>query len=194
ITELCRRALETGLPVLATETNTYETARQLANLSTSIPVDDAERIDNAMEAVATAIDAQWLRDHLKVPRQTRLSPPAFRHLLSERARAANKRILLPEGDEPRTVQAAIICQQRKLARCVLIGKRADIEAVAASQGLNLPEDMEVIDPEAVRSRYVDALIELRKPKALAQKMAEGMLEDNVMLGTVMVARGEADGL
>lgn len=40
VIDLCRRALETGLPVLSSSTNTYETAHMLANLSATIPIDD----------------------------------------------------------------------------------------------------------------------------------------------------------
>lgn len=194
VIDLCRRTLDTGLPVLRTDTNTYETAHHLANLSAAIPVDDPERIEKAMEAVATRVDAQWLQQHLKVQRQSRLSPPAFRHLLSERARAARKRIVLPEGDEPRTVQAALICHQRKLAHCILLGDKNEIANAASSQGLELPEDIEIIDPASVRKNYVSAMVELRKHKGLAPDMAEAMLEDNVVLGTMMVAMDEADGL
>src|SRR5690606_30499589 len=158
---LCRRALDSGLPVLRTSSNTYETAHRLASISTSIPIDDPERMENAMDAVATRVDTSWLQEHLRVPLLSRLSPPAFRYLLSERARQAATAILLPEGDEPRTVTAAISCRQRKRARCVLLGERASIEAVAESQGLTLPDDIEIINPDDVRHRYVDALVELR---------------------------------
>jgi len=186
--------LNTGLPVLSSDTNTYDTAHMLANLSTAIPIDDPDRIEKAMEAVATKIDTDWLQEHLKVQRQRRLTPPAFRYQLSERARAANKRIVLPEGSEPRTVQAAIICHQRGPARCVLIGGPTEIRNVAQSQGLELPDDIEIINPSAVRDQYIDAMVEARKHKGLAHDMAEAMLEDNVVLGTMMVARDEADGL
>lgn len=194
VIELCRRALDTGLPVLSSDTNTYETAHMLANLSSAIPADDPDRIEKAMEMVATRIDTDWLQEHLKVQRQSRLSPPAFRYQLSERARTANKRIVLPEGSEPRTVQAAIICHQRGLARCVLIGNASEIQNVATSQGLTLPEDLEIIDPAQVRGNYVAPMVELRKHKGLAPDMAEAMLEDSVVLGTMMVAQDEADGL
>lgn len=194
VIDLCSRALQSGLPVLSSHTNTYESAHMLANLSTSIPTDDADRIEKAMESVATNIDTEWLQEHLRVEIQSRLSPPAFRFQLSERARAANKRIILPEGCEPRTVQAAIICHQREFARCALIGDAAEIRNVAASQGLELPADIEIIDPADVRKNYIAPMVELRKHKGLAPDMAEAMLEDNVVLGTMMVALDEADGL
>ncbi|KPQ27940.1 MAG: phosphate acetyltransferase [Marinobacter excellens HL-55] len=194
VIELCRRALGTGLPVLSSNTNTYETAHMLANLSATIPIDDPERVEQAMESVATRIDTGWLQEHLKVQRQSRLSPPAFRYRLSERARAADKRIVLPEGSEPRTVQAAIICHQRNLARCVLIGNPGEIQSVADSQGVELPDDLEILDPQSVRDRYIAPMVELRKHKGLTHDQAEAMLEDNVVLGTMMVAMDEADGL
>ncbi len=192
--ELCRRALATGLPVLHTDTNTYETAHRLATLPVAVPADDLDRIEKVMEAVASRLDVDWLQQHLKVQRRRRLSPPAFRHQLSELARAANRRIVLPEGNEPRTVQAAVTCTQKGLAKCILLGDREEIDAVAQSQGLSIPEDLEIINPADVRSRYIDPMVELRKHKGLAPDMAEAMLEDNVVLGTMMVAQNEADGL
>ncbi|MDX1757290.1 MAG: phosphate acetyltransferase [Marinobacter sp.] len=194
VIQLCNKALGTGLPVLAATNNTFETAHQLASLTPSIPLDDPERIEQAMEAVATQLDTDWLQQHLSLQRQRRLSPPAFRYLLSERARAADKRIVLPEGNEPRTVQAAILCHQRQLARCVLIGRREEIASVAQNQGLTLPDELEVIDPTEVRANYIQPMVELRRHKGLAPDMAEAMLEDNVVLGTMMVAMDEADGL
>lgn len=194
VIDLCRRALDTGLPVLRSDANTYETAHMLASLSSAIPIDDPERIEESMESVARRVDTDWLQEHLKVQRQSRLSPPAFRYQLSERARSANKRIVLPEGCEPRTVHAAIICHQRKLARCVLIGNPQEIRSVAAAQGLELPEDLELMDPASVRDRYIAPMVEFRKHKGLTEDMAEAMLEDNVVLGTMMVAMDEADGL
>ena len=67
-----------------------------------------------------------------------MSPAAFCYQLTERARQANKRILLPEGDEPRTIKAAAICQQRGIARCVLLGDPDEIRRVAQARGVELP--------------------------------------------------------
>jgi len=190
----CRNALETGLPVMSTPMDTYHTAYELSQMDTAVPADDLDRIEQVMESTANAIDAQWLKDQLSIDREPRLSPPAFRHLLAERARAAKKRIVLPEGNEPRTVSAAVICQQRNLADCVLIGKREEIEAVAESQGVSLPDGIEIIDPDEVRKNYIKPMMELRKHKGLAADMAEAQLEDNVVLATLMVALDEVDGL
>ena len=190
----CRSALETGLPVLQTGMNTYMTAQNLASMPDEVPADDHHRIEQVMEYVASRIDVQWLKSRLSINREPRLSPPAFRYLLSQRARAANKRIILPEGDEPRTVQAAVTCHERGLARCVLVGKRHAIETVAATQGLTLPDELEIVDPDEVRQRYIDPMVALRRHKGLTPDMAAAQLEDNVVLATMMVALDEVDGL
>jgi len=112
----------------------------------------------------------------------------------ELARAANKRIVLPEGEEPRTIQAAAICQARGIAHCTLLGDPAVIRRNAASYGAQLPADLKIIDPRDVRDRYVDGLYELRRHKGLARPMAEEQLTDNVVLGTMMMVQQEYDGL
>jgi phosphate acetyltransferase len=123
-----------------------------------------------------------------------MPPPAFRHRLVQAARAANRRIVLPEGDEPRTVQAAAICQRKGIARCVLLGDPGKVRHIAAAQGILLPDDLEIIDPAAVRARYVLPMTALRRSKGLTALQAEQQLEDPVVLGTMMVALDEADGL
>ncbi len=192
--ELCRPALETGLPILKVKWATLETATRLAEMSTEVPLDDIERAQRAMDFVAQYIDVNWLARHTQVPVETRMSPAAFCFRLTERARVANKRIVLPEGNEPRTVRAASICAERGIARCVLLGNPDEIRRVAAAQEIVLPAGVEILDPAALRANYVAPLVEMRKHKALSATNAAEFLEDNVWLGTVMLALGEVDGL
>jgi phosphate acetyltransferase len=192
--DLCRPALQTGLPILKVKWATLETATRLAEMSTEVPVDDLERVQRAMDFVAQYIDADWLARHAQVPVEARMSPAAFCYRLAEQARAANKRIVLPEGTEPRTVRAAAICAERGIARCVLLGNPEEIGRVAAAQEIELPEGVEIIDPAVVRANYVGPLVGMRKHKGLSPRDAADFLEDSVWLGTVMLAQGEVDGL
>ena len=191
---LCQKALDTGLPVLSTQHDSYLAANLLSRMNTEVPTDDIERVERVMDAVASALDVRWLTEQVQVPRKRRMSPAAFRYFLSKKAREADKRIVLPEGDEPRTVRAAAICHERKLARCVLLGKPDSVRSVAEAQGVQLPPEIEIVDPDAIRSRYVAPMVELRKHKGLTPQMAEAQLEDNVVLGTMMLALDEVDGL
>jgi phosphate acetyltransferase len=105
ILELCRGALLSGLPVMTVSTGSYDTATNLNRLNNEIPIDDKERADKVADFVASHIDHEWLFDRCAAPRELRMSPSAFRYQLVQRAKAANKRIVLPEGSEPRTVNA-----------------------------------------------------------------------------------------
>jgi phosphate acetyltransferase len=194
VLDFCKPGFDSGLPVFMVATNSYDTGIALNSMTREVPVDDLDRMHLTMDFVAGHIDARWLEELPSVRIEARMSPAAFCHMLTERARRANKRILLPEGDEPRTIRAAIYCQERRIARCVLIGKRKEIERIAHAEALVLPEQLEIIDPDAVRDAYVAPLVEFRKSKNLSAAAALDQLTDNVMLGTVMLALGQGDGL
>ncbi|WP_040261302.1 phosphate acetyltransferase [Pseudomonas massiliensis] len=194
VLDLCRGALQAGLPVLSVSTGSYDTATRLNQLNNEIPVDDRERAEHVTDFVASHLDADWLHQRCGSPRELRLSPAVFRYQLIQQAQACGKRIVLPEGSEPLTVQAAAICQARGIARCVLLAKPADVEAVARAQGLDLPPGLEILDPDAIRARYVEPMVRLRNSKNLNAPMAEQQLEDPVVVGTMMLALDEVDGL
>jgi phosphate acetyltransferase len=195
IARLCERAFQTGLPVFMVKTNTWQTSLSLQSFNLEVPADDTQRIEKVQEYVASFIDADWVESLTATSeRSRRLSPPAFRYQLTELARKAGKRIVLPEGDEPRTVKAAAICAERGIASCVLLGNPDEIQRVAAAQGVVLGQGIEIVDPEVVRENYVPRLVELRKSKGMTEVVAQEQLEDNVMLGTMMLERGEVDGL
>ncbi|WP_042958760.1 phosphate acetyltransferase [Erwinia tasmaniensis] len=195
IQKLCERAFQTGLPVFRVDTNTWQTSLSLQSFNLEVPSDDTQRIERVQEYVASHIDAEWIESLTATSeRSRRLSPPAFRYQLTELARKAGKRIVLPEGDEPRTVKAAAICAERGIATCILLGNPEEIQRVAADQGVELGKGIEIVDPASAREHYVARLVELRKSKGMTEVVAQEQLEDNVMLGTMMLERGEVDGL
>ncbi len=91
----------------------------------------------------------------------------------ERARARVRRIVLPEGDEPRTVAAAEILKREGLAEPVLLGRGFVRERADA---------------------YAAALYELRRAKGLTEAQAAALVADPMYYGMMMVKMGEADGL
>lgn len=187
-------ALKNRVPVLLTELDTYQTAFALAQQSQHVPYDDSERMEAMVDFVAENMDTDALCCDLGRPARLRLSPPAFRFRMVEQARAAAKRIVLPEGNEPRTIEAAAICQHKGIAHCILLAKPAEVFEVAKTRGIEIPPTLEIVDPDTVRGRYIEAMVALRKHKGLTAGLAEKQLEDTVMLGTMMLATGEVDGL
>jgi len=194
IQHLCRHAFTSDLPVMSIELSTFDTSSTLTNMGRQVPADDTERMERVIDFIAEHLDAWALKRCVGEPHEARLPPPAFRYQLREKARLANKRIVLPEGNEPRTIRAAAICHEKGIARCVLLGEREEIVRIAEAQGVSLPASLEILPPSEIRARYVPALVELRKNKGMSAPMAEQQLEDNVVLGTMMLALGEVDGL
>ena len=161
----------------------------------TVPADvQVAQAQEAAKAVAAQLNADVLGSELAKPVATHLAPAAFRYQMMARARAANKRIVLPEGNEPRTIAAAAICENKGIARCVLLAKKAEVEAVAQSKGITLPASLEIIDPDSIRERYIAPMVELRKSKGLTPEQAAEQLQDTVVLGTMMLATGDVDGL
>ncbi len=194
VLRLCQKAINSGLPILSTESDTFSCASELNRINSAVPEDDLQRIDLIRAHITDHLDIQALLSAINAPHAVRLSPAAFRFQLVERSRADIKRIVLPEGEEPRTIQAAIICQQRGIAQCILLGKKDAILQVAEAQGIELPNTLEILDPDDIRENYVPAMVELRKHKNLTAPMASAQLEDNVVLGTMMLALDHVDGL
>jgi phosphate acetyltransferase len=194
VLQLCAPAFATGLPVLRVSTNTWETAQRLTQMSSEIPADDLQRVQLSMSYVADHVDVDFITRHSAAPVEARMSPAAFCYRLTARAKELRARIVLPEGNEPRTIRAAAICAERGIARPVLLGDPEEIQKVAAGLELNLPASVEVLNPKALRAGYVGTLVEMRRHKGMTEKNAAELLEDNVWLGTLMLARGEVDGL
>jgi len=67
-------------------------------------------------------------------------------VIKEKAKKNNKRIILPEGTEERTLKAADILIKEKIANIILLGKREDIESSAGKLGLKNIKNATIIDP------------------------------------------------
>ena len=112
-----------------------------------------------------------------------------------KARQCVKTIVLPEGDEPRTVQAAVKIVQEKIARPILLGDPARVKAVAAEKGVDV-SNIEIVNPltSPKAAEYTNALYELRKAKGVTEEQAKQLVADPRYYGIMMVKLGDADGL
>ena len=75
----------------------------------SVPSDDLERLELIKREISECVDIGAIEAKLNHQVTKKMSPAAFRYMLIKKAQAAHKRIVLPEGEEPRTLKAAIHC-------------------------------------------------------------------------------------
>ena len=112
-----------------------------------------------------------------------------------RAKANPQRIVLPEGDEPRTLEAANILLRDKIAHLILIGDPEKIKGMAAEKGYEYIKEAKIIDPlhDAKMGEYASLLYELRKSKGMTEEEAAKKAQDPLYLGCLMIKAGDADG-
>ncbi|SEL25986.1 phosphate acetyltransferase [Colwellia chukchiensis] len=195
IQSLCQQALDVGLPVLSVPWDTWQTSRHLINFTPDIPQDDVQRQEKVKEYVAEHLTPNWLLQlGNQAPISEKMSPPAFRHKLTELARQANKLIILPEGTDVRTIKAAAICVERNIARCQLLGDKDTILRIAQQQGIHLPDGLLITDPRTIRENYVAPMVQLRKAKGMTEVVAKQQLKEDIVLATMMLQLGQVDGL
>ena len=115
--------------------------------------------------------------------------------IKENAKKQCKTIVLPEGTEERTIQAADQIIGEGIAKIILIGNPAEIQALAQKHNLKNIGKATVIDPEshAKKEQYADLLVELRKSKGMTREQALKLVTDPLYLATLMIKSGDADG-
>ena len=111
------------------------------------------------------------------------------------ARKHNKRIVLPEGYEERTIKAADVAIEEELAQIILIGDPAEIKVHAEKLGLKNLVKAAVVNPKShpKKEQYINLMVELRKSKGMTKEEASRLIEDPLYLGVLMIKNGDADG-
>jgi len=111
------------------------------------------------------------------------------------AKRYNKRIVLPEGTEERTLKAADAVIAEGIARITLLGDPKEIIALAESLGLKNIDKATIINPvnHPMKDKYIDLMVELRKSKGLTREEASRLIEDPLYLGVMMIKNGDVDG-
>jgi malate dehydrogenase (oxaloacetate-decarboxylating)(NADP+) len=112
-----------------------------------------------------------------------------------RAQHAPKRVVFPEGEEPKVIRAARILVDDGIAQPILLGNRVMIEHLAHELGLSL-EDIATEDPYSSpnRDRYATSLWDHRQRKGLSLAEANQRLLNPNYFGSMMVALQDADAL
>ncbi|WP_421919627.1 phosphate acetyltransferase [Marinifilum sp.] len=115
--------------------------------------------------------------------------------IKKNAKLHNKRIVLPEGTEERTLQAADILLEEGIAQIILVGTPETIKGEADRLGLKNMDKAIIIDPKnhEKMEAYAEILVELRKKKGMTMEQAMELVQDPLYLATLMIKAGDADG-
>jgi phosphate acetyltransferase len=185
----------TQLPVLAVDTGTYDTAINVSRVVSTITPKSHRKIETARILFEQHVRPDVIREGISAARAEKLTPTLFLHNIIEKARADRRHIVLPEGGEERILRAVDALRRRQVVELTLLGDEDEIRDRAEKLKVDL-EGVSVVSP-ATSDRleeYAASYHELRQHKGATQEIAREAMQDVTYFGTMMVHRGDADGM
>ncbi len=196
ILKLIESLSDLPLPIFSVKQSTIETINKINSLVVHVSSEDDQKIDIAKSLVSMYVDYEKINEILKLEKIRKRTPEIFKYEILERARSQKKRIVLPEGDEERTLKAAVWVRDRGIADTILLGDKNMIMKKATLLGLELGNGIDIIDPNESENidDYVNTYYELRKHKHYTVDISRDRMQDTIYYGTMMIYKEEADGL
>jgi phosphate acetyltransferase len=187
--------LDASLPIITTELGTYPTAQRITQTRGRLAADSERKRDIALALFEKYVDSRVLFDALSVGKSGAVTPLMFEYGLIERARVADKHIVLPEGNDDRILRAAGTLLSRGVARLTILGDAGEIRARAAGLGVDISA-ASILNPldEELRDRFAVEYARLRAHKGMTVETARDIVTDVSYFGTMMVHLGLADGM
>ena len=187
--------LRSPLPIVRTGLDTYDTVVRITHARGRLAADSQRKYDTALALFERHVDAGALLARLNVSRHDVVTPLMFEYDLIERARAAKKHIVLPEGEDDRILRAAHTLLARGVAQLTILGEPFEVRSRAIELGLDL-SGAEVLSPfdDVMRLRFATEYARLRAHKGITIEQASDTITDTSYFGTMMVHLGLADGM
>ncbi len=187
--------LRMPLPMIATDLGTYETASAVASTRGRVTASSERKIDTALALMETYVDTADLLAQLAIPIPSVVTPQMFTYQLLDRARSDRKRIVLPEGDDDRILQAAGRLLKRGVADLTILGDETVVRPRAAELGVDL-SGATVLNPRTSElcDKFAEQYAELRKHKGVSVEQAREIIHDVSYFGTMLVHNDMVDGM
>jgi phosphate acetyltransferase len=189
--------LETIVPIIQVDKPTFRVVTEVNQIRSKIAATDTEKIALAVSLFEKWVDEKALSDRIVGFHSETLTPRMFQYQLVKRAKAKKKHIVLPEGDDDRVLLAADMLIRQNVVDLTILGSRESITAAITRLNISLDlEKLTIVDPQASDrfDDYAETLFELRKSKGVTLEMARDLMLDVSYFGTMMVYKGEADGM
>lgn len=185
------------VPILSVQTDTYETATEIATVRSYITAGNQAKIALSLELFEEFVDTRGLETRMSSVTPRGLPPKMFIYNLVQQAKSDKRHIVLPEGNDERILRAAEVLLGREIVDLTLLGDPEEISGLIQKLGLNIDlERVPVIHLQhsPLLQEYTQTLYELRKHKGMTLQMAADLMCGVSYFGTMMVYKGNADGL
>jgi phosphate acetyltransferase len=187
--------LRLRLPIITTRFGTFETASRVASARGRVTASSQRKIDTAIALMDTYVDTADLLARLAITIPSVVTPQMFTYQLLDRAHSDRKRVVLPEGEDDRILNAAGRLLQRGVADLTILGEEPQIRARAAELGVDLSAAA-VLNPRTSElcDKFAEQYAELRKRKGITVEQAREIIHDVSYFGTMLVHNDMVDGM
>lgn len=185
------------VPILAVEGGTYGITNKIGSIKSQIYADNTLKIETSINTFDKYIDTENLATKLSAFEAEGMTPKMFQYNLVKRARKHRKHIVLPEGNDDRILIAASRLMAMDVVDISIIGNKKQIESKLIELAITLDfSKVAIINPidSSKYDEYAATYYELRKNKNVTIAMARDLMEDVSYFGTMMVYKGDADGM
>lgn len=185
------------IPVLAVHTGTFETATRIAAIKPKLYPGNVQKIKLSIDIFESHVDVEKLEKNIASFKSENITPRMFQYNMLMSAKKAQKHIVLPEGNDDRILTAASQLAKDKIVYLTVLGDEADVKNRIARLGLYWDDErIKIVNPlnSPKYEEYYNELYELRKSKGLEMAAAMDLMHDVSYYGTMMVYKGEADGM
>ncbi|MDR3202942.1 MAG: phosphate acetyltransferase [Bifidobacteriaceae bacterium] len=185
-----------SVPVIQTDLGTYATACRAGAVRGEIGPNAPRKIGAALTLFERNVDARAVSGIVGEHSTEVITPARLEHTMLERAQADRKRIVLPEGSDPRILRAAARILELGAADLTILGNPVAIELAAGEAGLDLA-GADIVDPAggALVERFAQEFAQIRAAKGVTLDQArQTMAGSATYVGTMMVHTGLADGM
>ena len=189
--------LSAVVPIISVKEGTYAIANRIGAIKSKMYAENTEKIQISISDFETYVPTEELTEHLITSRAEGITPRMFQYNLLKRAKAHKKHIVLPESSDDRILIATKQLTDLNAVEITLLGDKNQIEEKLKKLDLNLDlTKVNIVNPidSPHFKDYAKTLYELRKHKNVDLTMAQDLMTDVSYFGTMMVQKGDADGM
>ncbi|SDH64536.1 phosphate acetyltransferase [Winogradskyella thalassocola] len=185
------------VPIISAKRGTFSVTNCIGTIKSQIYAENTQKILTSIKDFEKHVKSDALVERLITFETNGVTPRMFQYNLLKRARLNKKHIVLPEGLDERILRATKQLIDVDAVEITLLGDKEQIEAklLALDIALDLNR-VNIINPIESNNfeAYANTLYELRKHKNVNLAMAKDLMEDVSYFGTMMVHKGDADGM
>src|SRR5690554_2109200 len=185
------------VPIISVKGGTFSVTNSLGSIKSKIYAENTEKIAMSIKDFEKHINVDALIERLVTFKSSGITPRMFQYNLLRKAKSSKKHIVLPEGLDERILRATKLLIDLDAVQITLLGdkKQRSEKLTALDIALDLNK-INIINPTESEyfDSYAETLYELRKHKNVNLAMAKDLMIDVSYFGTMMVYKGDADGM